>query len=156
MKFVKKQIWQLLKEKVYYEDGSLRDIYMLNTTAADWEKWVEFVNQNYRVEWYDSKSNITKPNIDFASIESYWRDERATTTAKIFLDTIQINAHFFDDSEIENDLDPREFKNIKQHYKLLSYLNSFSNLCNKPIVVTPENDPSISLMTIYKNTMDVK
>lgn len=39
--------------------------------------------------------NIGEGNLDLCS------------TAKVYVDKIQINAHFFDDSELENDIDPK-------------------------------------------------
>jgi hypothetical protein len=41
--------WKELKEKVYYLDGSLRDIYIHNTTKEDWKIWADFVNEHYRI-----------------------------------------------------------------------------------------------------------
>ena len=38
--------WRELKNKIYYLDGSLRDIYIHGTTRDDWQKWVDFVNEN--------------------------------------------------------------------------------------------------------------
>jgi len=32
--------WENIKQNIYYSDGSLRDIYILNSTRADWKKWV--------------------------------------------------------------------------------------------------------------------
>jgi len=42
--------WQTIKDKIYYGDGTLRDIYVLNISKEDWAKWIQFVNQNCRVE----------------------------------------------------------------------------------------------------------
>ena len=113
------------------------------------------VNQNYRIEWYNSKTNKTNSEIDFELAKNIWNQERESSTAKIYVGTIQVNAHFFIESEIENDIDPREFKSIQQHYKLLHYLNQFSDLCDKPIIVTPEDSPNIMLMKVYKGKMEV-
>ncbi len=41
--------FQKLKDKIYYSDGSLRDIYVHNTTKEDWQIWADFVNKNYNL-----------------------------------------------------------------------------------------------------------
>jgi hypothetical protein len=45
--------WKRLKEEVYFEDGSLRDIYIFDTSIEDWKKWVDLVNREYRVSFYN-------------------------------------------------------------------------------------------------------
>lgn len=42
--------WKYLKDKIYFSDGSLRDIFISDTTCSDWEKWVQYVNKNHHVE----------------------------------------------------------------------------------------------------------
>ena len=117
--------WKKLKDKIYFWDGSWRDIYIPNTTEKDWNKWINFVNENYQVDWYNGKAEADQNKIDFNVILEYWNGNHdLCSTAKIFIDKIQINAHFFDDQEIENDIDPREFKSIRtfafaQRYSIL-------------------------------------
>ncbi len=42
--------WEDLKKKVYAGDGSWRDIYVHDTTRADWAQWIDYVNEHYRSE----------------------------------------------------------------------------------------------------------
>lgn len=106
--------WTDLKNKIYYWDGSWRDIYVLQTNRGDWKKWSEYVNKNYRIDWFNSKSYKDENLIDFNVIEEFWSGNRdLCSTAKIFIGKIQINAHFFDEAEMENDIDPREFNLIQ-------------------------------------------
>jgi len=42
------------------------------------------------------------------------------STAKIFIDNIQINAHFFDDKELENDIDQESLTQLTTTTKSLS------------------------------------
>jgi hypothetical protein len=42
--------WVDLKKKIYYWDGSWRDIYILETTLEDNKKWADYVNDKYLVE----------------------------------------------------------------------------------------------------------
>lgn len=115
--------WTELKDKIYNWDGSWRDIYILNATKEDWRKWVDYVNKSHKVDWFNGKVNGDENKIDFAVVVEYWNGNfDLRSTAKLFIDKIQINAHFFDENEFENDIDPREFNSIEDHYKLIKYI----------------------------------
>jgi len=47
--------WKELKDEIYYWDGSYRDIYVLCTSLTDWEKWITYVNANYKINWFNGK-----------------------------------------------------------------------------------------------------
>jgi hypothetical protein len=133
--------WTELKKRIYFEDGSLRDIYVLDISIAHWEKWVDMVNGKYRVEFWDAKTDSRTDKIDFATVKEYWdsNGQREVVIATISLGSITIKCHFFDDSEIENDIDPREFKSEDDHIKLICYLNDISVSLDKEVIVTDEN-----------------
>src|ERR1700761_2724248 len=102
--------WEELRINVYYLDGSLRDICVYHTTKDDWAKWVDYVNEFYPLEWYNGNTGYTESKIDFPVILEYWNGNLdLCSTAKIFIGKIQVNAHFFDDEEFENDISPKEF-----------------------------------------------
>lgn len=48
--------WKDLKDKIYYWDGSWRDIYVQESTRDDWENWINLVNANYKIDWYNGKT----------------------------------------------------------------------------------------------------
>ena len=144
--------WSELKNKLYHWDGSWRDIYILDTTEADWAKWIDYVNGNYRIEWFNGKTNKDENKIDFTVISEYWKGNLdLCSTAKVFVDKIQINAHFFDDNKFENDIDPREFNTIDDHDKLTKYITDLSNLLNKEVILTPENEHETVLLKAQGN-----
>lgn len=144
--------WAFLKENVYFWDGSWRDIYIQNINSSDWAKYIEFVNQKYPIKWYNEKTELEHSKIDFEPIRRFWEGDRELcSTAKIFLDDLQVNCHFFDKSEIENDIDPREFNTMEHHDKLMKYLTEVSNLLKKPVIITPENFAEIVLIRIDGN-----
>jgi hypothetical protein len=147
--------WTELKNKIYYWDGSWRDIYVLGTLRPDWKKWVDYVNQNYTIDWFNGKTDKDERNIDFNVIEEFWNgDHDLCSTAKVFIDKIQINAHFFDDTEMENDIDPREFNSIEDHDKLIKYMTDISILLDKEVILTPENEHETVLIKVNKDNVD--
>lgn len=142
--------WTELKKHIYFEDGSWRDIYVLDTKIDDWEKWVDLVNNRYQVEFWDAKTDVTTDKIDFTSVQEYWNShgQREVVTAKINLDPITVKCHFFDDSEIENDIDPSEIKSQVDHDRLITYLNDISTLLDKEVLLTDENTTNSILIRV--------
>jgi len=148
--------WDKLKNKIYVWDGGWLDIHVHNTTRSEWQKWVNYVNQNFKIEWYNCKTEIGEAKIDFSVIEEFWDGcHDFILTAKVFIEDIQVNVHFFDETEIENDIDPREFKTIDDHNNLIDYLKKLSNILNKEVIVTPENCPEIILMKIKGESVEI-
>jgi len=147
--------WTDLKNRIYYWDGSWRDIYVLQTTIEDNKKWTDFVNQNYRIDWFNGLSQKDENRIDFDVIKGFWNGNHdLRSTAKIFIDNIQINNHFFIDSEIENDIDPRKINSFEDHLRILKYMSDLSLLLGKPTILTPENDKEIVLMKVSKGGIE--
>jgi len=141
--------WQEIRDELYYIDGSWRDIYIQNTTKEDWRLWSAYVNEHHKVKWLNGKTNTTEDRIDFDVILEFWNGNHDfCSIARVFIDTLQINAHFFTHSEIENDIDPREFNGIEDHIRLVKYLADLSDLLRKEVIITPENEPDVVLLKV--------
>lgn len=141
--------WQKLKEKIYYWDGSWRDIYIKEFDRNDWAKWIDFVNKGYKIDWINLKTSKGQSKIDFDVICDYWnRKDDLLSTAKIYINKIQINTHFFSEEEFESDIDPREFNSLEDHNNLINYLKDISKLLNREIILTPENFRDVVLLTV--------
>jgi hypothetical protein len=135
--------WLTLKRSVYREDGSLRDVLVPHATRADWDRWIVFVNARYPVRWEAEGHNdgAPAPAIDAAFIHRHWDAgrERLTVLAAVFLGPVQANCHFFVDTEIENDLDPREIRAPDDHARVLAYLVDLSTTLGKEVLLTEES-----------------
>ena len=148
--------WKEIKNKIYYWDGSWRDIYIHETNHQDWGKWIDFVNSNFKIDWYNGKTESDDNKIDFEVIQEYWNGKHDyCSTAKVYIDKIQINAHFFDDTEIENDIDPREFNSIDDHNRLIDFMTKLSKSLNKSVYLTPENCPEIRLIKVNGDSVEL-
>lgn len=110
--------WAELRDKIYYCDGSFRDIYVLETNIDDNKKWAEFVNNVYKINWFNGLTQTYERQIDFGVVRGYLNKEHdLCSRASIFVDDIQINNHFFTDTRIENDISPTEINSIQDHEK---------------------------------------
>jgi hypothetical protein len=142
--------WNKLKETIYFEDGSLRDIYVQETTIQDWHKWIEHVNSHYTVAFYNGRAQRNEEYIDFEVIKDFWAGKHdLLSTVTISISNIKIKAHFFVVSEIENDIQPREIQSLDDHTALLNDLNDISNALNKPVILTEKNAMNHILLAVH-------
>jgi hypothetical protein len=91
----KEMNWNQLKNKIYAWDGGWLDIYVHDTSSKDWEKWTQLVNQNFKIDWYNGKTEKDESKIDFSVILDYWGGNHdLCSTAKVFIgNNIQVNGH---------------------------------------------------------------
>lgn len=139
--------WKSIKENIYYEDGSLRDIYILDASIDDWRNWISFVNQQYRVEFYNGQTQQTESEISKKVVFDYFEGKTDLISgATIWLDEISVQCHFFTDQEIENDINPKEIVSIETHNKVVKYLKEISVAVKKRAILTPENGQGLAFI----------
>ncbi|WP_294226193.1 hypothetical protein [uncultured Chryseobacterium sp.] len=151
--------WKYLKDNIYLSDGSLRDIYVLNTSRVDWENWIGFVNQNYKIEfkYYDREGEfVSNDTIIFEPIFKRWDGiNDLIIDATIDIGGILVKCYFFSEDEIENDITPLEVKSLEHHHRLMEYLSCVSKILNKEVLLTIENYSSLPEKLITVNNDQV-
>jgi hypothetical protein len=131
--------WQEIQNSVYYKDGSLRDVYIHETTFGDWIKWINYVNENYKIKFYNRLNEITLDKIDFNEVVKYWKKENQEgISASINVNGINLMCYFNLESEIELDFTPKEIIDIEAHNALINFFKACSTILHKPVVVTAE------------------
>ncbi len=147
--------WKLLREKIYYLDGSLRDIYVRDTGRDEWETWINFVNNKYQIEFIIEGSDEKFNQIDKNIVFNYWDSEdKLALNCAIKLGDLIIKCYFFGEDEIENDITPLEINTIEDHNNLLDYLKSVSLLLNKRVILCEESyskDPTELIVVDNEN-----
>jgi hypothetical protein len=144
--------WKILKEKIYYEDGSFRDILIKDTTVQDWSLWINFVNANYRVRIDNYKTVEDYGQIDLNKVTELWDDEELECFyATIFVGNAEVNVHFFGSTDIENDILPKEISSIEDHEQIVAYMMGISKALNKEVILTPDNTADEPLITVRQN-----
>lgn len=136
--------WSFIKENIYYQDGSLRDIYVFNTNKGDWSKWIDLVNQKYRVEFYNGQTQQKSDSISKKEVFDYLdKKTDLINAATIWLGNIAVQCYFFSVDEIENDISPKEINSPDAHQEVINYLTTLSAALGKKVVLTAESDTSI-------------
>jgi hypothetical protein len=140
--------WENLKQSVYHEDGSLRDIYVLNATKHDWLMWVDHVNSHYKVTFYNAPKDREESQIDFQVIADYWDGKHdLSCNVALNINHIIVMCYFFSDDEIENDINPKEIQSITDHASIINYLKDVAKLLNKKVILTIENSKEHILLS---------
>ncbi len=130
---------------IFKPDGSLRDIYIQNTSIEDWGKLIDLLNSEYSLKYF-SESKIDKDEV-----LKYLKDETGEVecgTVSIEIENIKINCHFFLIEQIEFDIEPSEIKTKSDFEKVLSFMKLISSTLKKQITLTGENEANFPLVKI--------
>jgi len=118
-------------------DGLLRDIYVLQTTKADWQRVWEAI---LRFEPPSLFSIDGVPAEKPMCVEEVFKVRcRATPLLSLTLESLVLNCHFFDEGEIEFDLDPTDVKGQDQLDVLTGFIHHLGRLTRKAVILTFEN-----------------
>ena len=119
-------------------DGSLRDIYIENISPEIWEGFINNVKASeYRFEFSHGGEVIGLPS-NLYQIKLL--QETEPTTLRIWLnEEIQINCHFFEGSEIELDVSPKDITGEPEYQLLTSFLFWLHKTLNQRVILTHEN-----------------
>jgi hypothetical protein len=123
-----------VKDEFIWE-GSLRDICILETTMSDWRavwRLLSRLDTIYKVEGVEA---ATPDDV----VQIIARPGERTHLLAVLLAGVQLNCHFFDQSEIEFDLDPREVSDQPRFEVIVSFMADLANATGKAALMTPDN-----------------
>ena len=132
--------WETIKSKIYLYEGQLKEIVVYNTSEEYWKKWIEYVNDNYKLEWnYYDEMKFNK--IDFNRIKYFWdHPEKCYQTSCIFyIDNIQIGECFWEPNTLVNFFWPYDIITENNHNKIIEYMKNVSKIMENDIFLNDEN-----------------
>ena len=147
----------VLLNTLFENDGSLRDIYILNTNRYDWIQLWEFLNNSYDLVLSidgEIASKIPKDVIDIFNLK-----KEKSIYLIIPLNGIEFNCHFFYFDEIEFNITPRSVNNILDVKTIIKFMGDLSFLLSKNVSISIENDKDDPWLTSKPNgkyTFDIK
>jgi len=130
---------------IFKPDGSLRDIYIQETSLSDWDKLIDILNSEYDLKYFSENK------IDKKEVFKYLQDktgEIERKTVSINIKNVKINCHFFLIEQIEFDVEPSEIKSKSEFDSLLSFMATLSTKLKKQITLTGENEVTFPLIKI--------
>jgi hypothetical protein len=147
--------WKLYRQEFAW-DGSWRDIYVLNTSTSDWQRFLDFLRTS-RYPYDFSLSGRPAPlPPDVVTIFSTWANEGPLLS--IDLGAVVLKCHFFTVQEIEFDLDPRNVDEESKAQAIFKFMEGLARTLERSVRMTPENsettpifefDPGVGRLAYY-------
>jgi len=119
-------------------DGSLRDVYVHDTSVAEWQVVLDAIRTRYPPLTFLAGGVPSELPEIAAEVFPLWA-RGAPPVLGFSVGGVQVACHFFTPDEIEFDLDTREVTGPDQLRAILTFLGTLSTLTGKPAVLTPEN-----------------
>ncbi|MES0119475.1 hypothetical protein NKK52_26335 [Mesorhizobium sp. C277A] len=117
-------------------DGSWRDIYVLNTSEADWQAVWDIL-----LEWTPPANFSVSGKIESMplGVEAALESE-TDSLLSFYVGPIQLACHFFTVVEIEFDFDPRQVSGETEIEHLDRFVRLLGDATGKRVTLTQEND----------------
>ena len=125
--------WDKCKD-AFQTDGSLRDIYVLNTAIMDWVRLFDVCSM-YDTTLYCDGDPIPMI-LDPATV--FQRSSKHSYYLKVLVEGVALHCHFFTVEEIEIDVDPKEIKSQPDLDAVLDVMGSIGRRLAKPVILTEE------------------
>jgi hypothetical protein len=137
--------WDDLKAEFAWE-GSWRDICVIDTSVADWKAALEMIRAaGFRLRFTVDGDESTLPD----DVLEIFRQPRETSfMLAVFVGGIQLNCHFFAESEIELDLDPREVVGQAELDAVITFMRKLAGSTQKCALMTPENAHEVAFIRV--------
>ena len=120
-------------------DGSLRDIYVLNTSVTDWNRVLSMTPNLGAFTYFRDGEEATLPT----DANLIFQDADHAHLLRISLGGPIIYTHFFVEDEIEFDLDPNEITSQSDLDLVLNFCASIGRGIGRDIRITAENSSDV-------------
>jgi hypothetical protein len=126
---------------LWERDGSLRDVYVHGTSEADWlALFAVAARYPHRYSFDGALAELLNP-------QSIFSNREGPHLLSIIVGGVTVNCHFFQPTEIELDIDPREVTSHTIHEQVLLFLEVLAHETKKSLHITAENSPGSQYLT---------
>ena len=135
--------WSTVAED-FEPDGSLRDIYVHDTTRDDWQRVLEHLKAHHSPLRFmiDSVDAPLPANVgDIFAIH-----KRASPSLGFSIEGVVVVCHFFTADEIEFDIVPQDVRGPAQLAALQSFMAELGRVTSRVVSLTPENAPHMPIL----------
>jgi hypothetical protein len=120
-------------DNYFYEDGSLRDIYILHTNLSDWELIFEYLDKQ-NIQYRITKDGETIDERTTSELMKM-RDEYSIA---INYKGISISGYFNEAEYIEFDVTPKQIQTEEAVNVVIEFMVEISKQTNKKVILTEE------------------
>lgn len=134
-------------------DGSLRDIYVLESSLADWQILLDFLHSSdYKLRYlWGAPENLPKN-----AVEVFGRESEDKGLLCVESGELSLNCHFFYNDEIEFDLLPNEVTDEERAEAIFDFMRQLGRTLNKDVILTPENERSMPIFKFSPATQELE
>jgi hypothetical protein len=129
--------WESVKTEFVWE-GSWRDVCVPGVSINDWRAMAAAILSAGFVNEFQTGGAVARFPEDVAAAFARSPDS-STSLWSVFADRVRLCCHFFDESEIELDLDPREVAGQSELDAVLEFMRVLAAATRKDALLTPEN-----------------
>ena len=118
---------------LWLKDGSYRDVYLQGTSLAEWQLFSGLIQgfpHSYR------RDGIEHALPDASTV---FADRDHSHLLGVRLGNVLVNCHYFVQSEIELDIDPKDVASSADHEAVLSFVERVAIATGKRARITDEN-----------------
>lgn len=145
--------WSVYGKEFAADDGSLRDIYVQDTTIGDWRSaWAWLIASGMPLHYSVDGASRELPADPQEPLDIR---SKAAPLLVIELDEIKVNCHFFGVDTIEFDIDPKQVNSEETMEAVFSFLLRMSNALNKRVDLTGEGEPEKPIFVAQPNSDSV-
>ena len=123
-----------------YVDGSWRDIYALNASDTELNRFMAFVLPFLGDDSFRIGGEVDLIPLSYGEV--YNHSSNLTKHLSIPVGTGTVNCHFFCDDELELDFRPQDYNSPEQWEHLDSFLRGLAKAMQRDLIVTAENQPN--------------
>lgn len=127
--------WQEVKADFEY-DGSLLDLYILDTDVQTWQKLLDCLRTNAYPLTYTVEGEQVALPVDVETV--FCKRQKASAFLDIDVHGIRVNCHFFVQEQIKLDIDPREVNTETQFGHLCEFVQRIGRGLGRCVILTPE------------------
>jgi hypothetical protein len=137
--------WDAVRDEFAF-DGSWRDIYVLGTDMAGWQRMLD----GLRAAGYDlAYFRDHQPNeLPVEAAQAFPLPDECDRLLLVRFAEVQANCHFFWVEDIEFDIDPREVVGQEQLDAVFGFMRCLSQAVGKDAILTAENCPKIVIFRV--------
>ena len=140
--------WEVCRE-AFEPDGSLRDIYVVKSSPAQWGKLLD----RLRATYHPSFSVNGNPQDFPDAVEKLFSLRlEASPIMNFSVGSIDVACHFFTGEQIEFDFFPNQVKSQSDLDELLRFLVFIGDTVNDSVILTPENQELYPIITYAPQT----
>jgi len=146
--------WSVIKEDLYYEDGSLRDI-ITDNDEMSLEKWkllCDFLQENYDLQVF-CDGNKVEDKFGYSLVEKMIYDGNHFYIASFYVCNIGLTLYFsFGSQHLEFDFFPNQVDSLDKHDGIANFMIQLANILQINIKMTGENCPNNYLLKVVPIT----